>query len=275
MKLGLGSYSYPWLCKTAENGRVSREEVVMEMLGRTAENEVHVFQFGDNFPLHMCSRETIEDIRIFGRKHAITYEMGTRGADLGSILPYIKLGEFLGAGMIRTLLPEGNLDQVLAELEKLILPLRSYGMRIAIENYEKYSLSEYERLFDCLPGDCFGLCLDTANSLANGESIWEYFEALGDRIISFHYKEVKAFRFEHKMGYRIEGVKAGGGMLEAGKVIKRLESFSPGIALILEQWSQPAKSEEETLKQEKRWVEEGLGYLRTYVAGEEKTVAII
>lgn len=270
MKLGIGSYSFPWSVGVQGYPNHYRGVDPLGIARLAAYMNVPVIQLADNLPLHTYDAVVINELHDYCESSGIALEIGTRGIDAGLISNYVNIASKLGAKIIRTLLPsepeKHDIRNIIDSLSSLAPHLESHGVILAIENYELYSCDEYAEILQALPPQSFGLCLDTANNLGRGEAADKFIDILGSRIVNLHIKDVGARRYESSMGFMIEGVPAGTGIINIPEILYRVQSITPDISVILEQWPPFAESIESTLKQEQHWAELGVVYLKEQIA---------
>ena len=111
-----------------------------------------------------------------------------------------------------------------------------------------------------------GICLDTANSLGAGEGISEVVQLLAPYTVNLHVKDILIKRVPHKMGFIVEGVAAGDGMIDILSVIQQLKQTGRCKTATLELWSNPATTMEETIAKEKKLVKKSIQYLKKIIA---------
>lgn len=196
--------------------------------------------------------------------------MGTTGIGADNILQYAKLGARFGSKTIRTLLPEGMaINDVQIALKKLTPILQDYQIAMAIENYECFHCVEYQELFDNLPETYFKFCLDTANNLGTGESVWDFLECLAPHLLCLHIKDIVVKRIETRMGFVVTGAKAGEGILDVPALLRRVKLTCPDCWVILEQWPPYVSDLQQTLRMEEKWVEDGVRFLKECIKNAE------
>jgi len=95
----------------------------------------------------------------------------------------------------------------------------------------------------------------------------EGFETVSDILlpytINLHIKDFTIRRVSHKMGIIIEGAPAGKGLLNIRDILSRASETGICKSAILELWTPPEKSIEETIIKEEKWAEESIQYLKS------------
>lgn len=260
--IGIGSYSYPQAIRVAKAGLAERV-TPLALAERAARLGVNTLQICDNLPLTDCSAAELDELARFCAENDIAVEPGIGAVDPEAIETFAAMGQKLNARILRALLPAGfTAEEMTARLLRLLPVLKDAGLMLAIENYEKYSLSDYGQILRALPARNYGLCLDTANNLARGETAEQYVDELGSRICCVHIKDVVFKRLPSTFGFVVEGVPAGCGLLDIPGLLKKTEKAAENYTVILEQWPPERETAEETVEQEIRWAEQGIQYLQ-------------
>ena len=91
-----------------------------------------------------------------------------------------------------------------------VLPAyREAGIRLAIENHDRFRAHELVAIIAATDADYVGICLDTANSLGADEGIWEVARTLAPHTLNLHVKDYRIERLDHQMGFTVRGAPAG------------------------------------------------------------------
>ena len=117
-----------------------------------------------------------------------------------------------------------------------------------------------------LESPAVGICLDTVNSFGALEGPEAVVRALGPWTVNLHLKDFHIRRVDHQMGFLIEGRPAGQGQLDVPWLLGQLHAVGRDPNVILEQWTPPQFTIEETTAMEKSWALESIIYLRTLIA---------
>jgi 3-oxoisoapionate decarboxylase len=107
-----------------------------------------------------------------------------------------------------------------------------------------------------------GICLDSVNSLGAGEGLHEVVDRLAPFTINLHLKDYLIRRVWHKMGFVVEGVPAGDGMLNIPWLKGEIERHGRCTSAILELWTPPEQELTATIAKEKAWVEKSIAFLQ-------------
>ena len=159
---------------------------------------------------------------------------------------------------------EPSLDEIHDIIRTIVPELDASKVTLAIENHERLLAHELVEIVEKSGSNHVGICLDTVNSLGVGEGLETLIRLLAPMTVNLHVKEYSIRRFTHKMGYVIEGAQLGKGMLPLTELISKV---SPRCqSAILEQWTSPEKTLQETIQKEKQWAEESFLYLKSVLS---------
>jgi L-ribulose-5-phosphate 3-epimerase UlaE len=100
------------------------------------------------------------------------------------------------------------------------------------------------------------------------EGIREVVSSLVPYTVNLHIKDFIIRRASHKMGFLIEGVPAGKGMLNIEWLIDQVKHHGKCVSAILELWTPPEKELEKTLIKESQWANESIQYLKNIFTSE-------
>jgi L-ribulose-5-phosphate 3-epimerase UlaE len=95
-----------------------------------------------------------------------------------------------------------------------------------------------------------------------GEGIAEVVRTLAPFTINLHLKEFVIRRVSHKMGFVVEGLPAGEGMLNIPNLLDAIEKTGKCKSAILELWTPPSETIEETIRKENDWAEQSIVNLK-------------
>jgi sugar phosphate isomerase/epimerase len=266
LKLGVGSWTFPWSIGVSGYPLPERPLDAFAILELAESLGVGVVQYADNLPLHLLSRSELLDLRREADRLGVAIEAGTRGIGKELLLEYLEIAGTLGAGLVRTLIVEeaGRLSPGEAGrlLHRVLPAYREENVVLAVENYELYSAAEYRTLMSALAGEHCGVCLDTINNFGTLETPVQVVEQLGEFAVNLHYKDFVVGRTDTGMGYSIRGAPAGRGALEARWLLETIGAHGKCRSVVLEQWVPFLESLEATRRRELDWAREGVGFLR-------------
>jgi sugar phosphate isomerase/epimerase len=142
-------------------------------------------------------------------------------------------------------------------------------VKLAIENHDRFTTPDFIEMILKTDSERVGICLDSVNSMGAGEGLHEVVNALAPYTINLHLKDFVINRVWHKMGFIIEGVPAGQGMLNIDWLINEVKTKGNCKSAILELWTPPELLLINTLEKEKTWVEESLHFLKTKIKSNQ------
>ncbi len=129
----------------------------------------------------------------------------------------------------------GGLDPVIAELRELLPAAEDMGIRISLENHQNNvieSIEDYEAVFEALPSESLGCCLDTGHFDASGVSMDELIDRIGPRVSHIHVKENRGFGVKHFTRF-------GEGTTDNAHVIQRMSELGYDGFVVVEISPQP------------------------------------
>jgi sugar phosphate isomerase/epimerase len=276
MKVGIGTFAFTWAIGVPGHPP-PRPMQPLDFLKEAARLKAQVAQFADNLPLAACNPGELDAIAAFAREHGIDIELGTRGLLAGKLDAYLLLAKRFRAPFVRLAIDAPSQQPSLEETARLLGPIANRyaasGVKIAIENHERFPCTALAELIDRLGTDRAGICLDTVESFGALEPPEQVVSLLGPHTLCLHVKDVTVRRPPHQMGFLIEGCAAGSGRLDVPWLLKCLRGLCPhDFNAVLETWVAPRGSAGkatlgETLDQERRWAEMGMAFLHRQVQG--------
>lgn len=263
MKVGLSSYTFPWAVGVPGWPPV-RPLQPLELLERAVALGVGVVQFADNLPLHELDEQELSSVEAFAGEHGMQIELGTRG--IGEQLTrYADLAVRLGSPFVRVVIDLGGdeptVPEAIARLSRFEDAYRTRGLRLAIENHDRFTSRQLLDIVDAL-GDWTAICLDTVNSLGALEPPELVLAALGPRAINLHLKDFTIQRHRHALGFEVVGTPLGGGRLDLPRLLAAVEGWGHVQSAILELWTPLEESLELTIAKERSWAVASLSHLR-------------
>jgi len=141
--------------------------------------------------------------------------------------------------------------------------LRDHELALTLENEDSglYSCHELADIFKRVNDPLVGACIDTMNSAAILENPLETVEALAPYAVCIHLKDFTVKR-ESVSGFSVLGTPVGKGMLDVKAVLNMVREAGRDPDVLLEQFMDRRGDEEETLKEEERWVKESIRFMR-------------
>ncbi|RLE65720.1 MAG: hypothetical protein DRJ38_03340 [Thermoprotei archaeon] len=267
MKLGITSYAYRWAIGT-KNFRPKEPLNVFGLLDKVSSHGLEVLQICENINLDM----TIEDYERLGeaaKRKGIIIELGTNKMNRSTLSKYVQIAELIDSHLLRVYPQKKETIQRLVKRLRDFLPeLRDRDITLAIENsslgiYNSYELVE---IFKQVNDPLVGACIDVANSLILLEKPFETVKILAPYAKSLHLKDFCIKRASEGGGFIISGVPLGEGMLNVKAIIDIIRNSGCNPNILIEQWMERKSDEEETLKEEERWLKKSIRFLRSILA---------
>jgi len=268
MRLGIGSYTYTWAIGVPGHPPV-RPMTARDLLDRARQLGVNVVQFADNLPLDRLSPAGLEDVDRDARELGISVEVGTRGITPEHLDRYIEIALRVRSRFLRVIVDSGEHrpgeDEIVELLAGMVPRLQSAGICLAIENHDRFRARSLVRIVERIGSMHVGICLDTVNSFGALEGPEVVVETLGPWTVNLHVKDFAIERVSHAMGFVVEGRPAGSGRLNVPWLLARLRAFGRDPNAILELWTPPGATLEETIGREAEWAEESIKYLQSLI----------
>jgi sugar phosphate isomerase/epimerase len=269
MKLGLSTYTYTWAVGVPGHPPAA-PWTAHELIVRAAGLGVRVVQFADNLPLTALPLPEAEALIAFAAEKRIAIELGTRGiADTCNLMAYLELARRLGAPFVRVVVDskghEPTPDECVALLRPLLPRFAGAGVKLAIENHDRFTAARLAGMVEQLGPERVGICLDTVNSLGTLEGPELVVKTLAPYTLNLHVKDFTIRRVSSQMGFLIEGCAAGRGRLDVPWLLEQLRAAGRDVNAILELWTPFGPTLEETLARETAWAEQSVRYLRPLI----------
>ena len=268
MKLGLSTYTYTW--SIGVPGQIPSQPITaLGLLDKAASLDVKLVQFADNLPLDQLSEHELSSLEKYAQDLGIQIELGTRGITQEHLIEYLCLAERFQSPILRVVVDTNahhpSPDQVIALLKPQIPAFEAAGVKLAIENHDRFSAKTLEAIVRDISSPFLGVCLDTVNSFGALEGPSAVIETLGPLTVNLHVKDFDIRRVDHLMGFVIEGTPAGRGRLNVPELLDQLTGFGCKFNAILELWTPPEKDLEKTILKEDNWAQISVNYLRTLI----------
>jgi sugar phosphate isomerase/epimerase len=265
MKLGISSYTFTWAVGMKDH--LPEKQLDINGLLRLArELGVSLVQIADNMPLHKMTDEQLEDLVHKASAKGIELEAGANQMTQENIITYLSIAERLKSKILRFVIDgEGYkppLEEVISIVRNLESELRGRGIILALENHDRFLARQFLQIVEKVNSPYVGICLDCANSFGAGEGFHEVVNQLAPYVVNLHLKEISIKRKYHKMGFDIEGKPFGEGDLPLEWMLSQLTPKCE--TAILEQWTPPEPTLEQTIIKELDWAKKSVGYLRKY-----------
>jgi sugar phosphate isomerase/epimerase len=265
MILGISSYTFTWA--VGVKGHPPKNPMTWRDLIKMAGNlGVRLIQIADNMPLHNMADDEIDRLVLEASENNIRLEVGANRLTSENLGKYLDIAERMQSKILRFVIDaEGykpDLKEVISIIKNAETELKKRGIILALENHDRFLTTQFLQIIEEVASPYLGICLDCANSLGAGEGIREVVSRLAPHAVNFHLKEVTIKRKYHMMGFDVEGKPFGEGDLPLEYMLSQLTPKCE--TAILEQWTPPEPTLEQTLIKEQNWAEKSVVYLRKY-----------
>ncbi|MFH0841564.1 MAG: sugar phosphate isomerase/epimerase family protein [Bacteroidota bacterium] len=265
MKLGISSYTYTWAIGVA-GSMPEKSLTAIGLIDKASEAGLGLVQIADNLPLENLPPDELLNLKNYASLKGVSVEMGARGMTPAHTMKCLETAASLGSPILRMVIDlpgfEPDLQTIVSIVRELVPEFRARNIRLAIENHDRLKAREFEKIINSVGREMVGICLDSVNSMGAGEGFETVSKILAPYTFNLHIKDFSIRRVSHKMGLIIEGCPAGKGMLDIPGLIKSINLFGRCNSAILELWTPPAESIQETIQKEKSWAEESINYLK-------------
>jgi sugar phosphate isomerase/epimerase len=261
--IGLGTYAFFW----QHSALAPKPLSLADMLRRTRGLDVDLFQICDYESILGLSQAELRDLRSLADDLGITLELGTRGVQTDHLARYLTLAETLGASVVRSMINTAEHRPTLAEAEALLrtaLPAyEAAGVTVALETYEQVRSADLVSLVEAVASPSLGICLDPANSVAALENPVDVIDRCAPYVANIHAKDFAFTRRGGWVGFTLEGVPLGTGLLDYDHLLEAVTPAERGINQIVEHWLPLGETIEDTIALENNWNTSNLQYLRS------------
>jgi sugar phosphate isomerase/epimerase len=277
MRLGIGSYTYGWAVGTADH-RPARAPGAADLVSRAVVLGVGVVQLCDNLPPQTWESRAVAELGACARDAGVNIEVGTRGSDPSHLRRFIEFARQLRSPVLRLVIDAAgdrpSPAEAVRRLSQVREDLERAGVILAVENHDRFPAATLAEMVNEL-GTQFGVCLDTANSLGAAEGPDVVVETLGPLVVNLHLKDFAVVRLPHMQGFTVEGRALGEGMLDAGRVLRRLRELGRGgCTAVVELWTPPEPTEAATIEKEAAWAERSVRAARGILDEVERQSAV-
>jgi len=262
MKYGLSSYAYGWAIGFGDD-RPARPLTAFNLLERAASLGAEVVQIADNLPLEKFSRTQLRELRDFAGELNISIEVGARRLSSERMEQYAEIADLFGSPIVRFVIDDMDYHPSMQQIREILRTgLPQMGeIVLAIENHDRFSAVQMKAFVEESAATNIGICLDTANSFGAGEGIETVLQHLAPITVNLHLKDIVIRRVKSLMGFTIEGRPAGEGQLDLPAIVRQVQRHRRCASALLEVWTPPAQTLEETVRMEADWVDRSWKYL--------------
>ncbi len=267
MQLGISTYTYPWAVGVS-GFMPATPLTVPDLIRRAQQKGISVLQIGDNLPLHTLSSRQLADCVALANRLNISLEVGARGLTPTTLHTYLRIARQCNSPFLRLVIDSDNYEPSAEEATGIIREsldeIRQSGVRLAIENHDRFPARMLKRIVQSTDTDWVGICLDTANSLGAGEDTDTVSDVLAPFTFNLHIKDFTVRRVSHKMGFVVEGQPAGQGLLSVTRLLQKMIPYNRCYSSTLELWTPPEANLEESIRKEDRWADQSIEYLKPF-----------
>ena len=265
MRTGIGSYAFRYAIGHP-SAKAEERMSFQDLIRFCAEQQVEALQVCENIPLHLLTDNQLSDGFAVLKQHSITLEVGTAGFERDHLTTYATIANSLNSNILRTVLnAKGVIVDEIASKLRLILPcLEKTNVILAIENHFDLTPFELRDLIEKVSHPLVKICIDPLNSITLLHGINETFCQLKDHIVSAHVKDVKMER--KGSGFHIYGCPLGEGISSVPVYLENVYAANPKSNVFIEQWMDACNSPEDTLAEEKKWVTDGIRFLKNSIS---------
>lgn len=268
MKVGFSSFACTWAIGVP-GYPPARPLGLLDLLEMARKYKIRVVQVCDNLPLHEQPSDLLAAFQLEAVRSGIALEVGTRGLEPDLLMQYLHLARTLGSPFLRVMIDrrgdQPSSEAAVARLKPMMSEFRKAGVKLAIENHDRFPARTLANMIEALDPDWAGICLDTVNALGALEGPETVVDVLAPYTLNVHVKDFIIRRADSQMGFVVEGCPAGQGRLNVPWLVERMRQAQKDVNFILELWVPPADLLEDTLRRERSWIEESLEYLRDVV----------
>lgn len=263
MTPGISTYTYTWAIGVP--GQEPKNPMsIFQLIEKAAELGVSVVQVADNLPLDQFSEPELLKVKNYAEDMKIQIEVGARGMTAENLEKYIQIASFFRSPILRFVIDgpgfEPSMDEIHRIISGVVPELESREIALAIENHDRLLARQFVEIVEKSGSKWVGICLDTVNSMGAGEGLETVIGQLAPITVNLHVKEFSIHRVSHKMGFIIEGVPLGKGMLPVTELITKVSQRCQSA--ILEQWTPPEDTIEKTIQKENEWAIESINFLK-------------
>jgi sugar phosphate isomerase/epimerase len=261
--IGLGTYAFFWQHSTL----VAEPLDLFGMLAKTRDMGADLFQVCDYPAIEGFSDTELDRLAATARDLGIALELGTRGVSTSHLELYARLATRLDVTLVRSMINTASERPTLLEAEASLrsaLPaLEDAGVTIALETYEQVSSIDLVALVESVASENVGICLDPANSVAALENPRDVIDRTSPYVRNIHVKDFAFTRRGGWVGFTLEGVPLGTGLLDYNYLVATVNPDERGINQIIEHWLPLGDTIESTVRLEDEWTTHNLRVLTT------------
>jgi sugar phosphate isomerase/epimerase len=266
MNIGLGTYAFFWQWhETAE-----KPLTLAQMIDRTADLGVRVFQICDYPPLESYEPDDLDHLSSHASRRGVRLELGTRGIQPEHLRRYLDIARRLDAAILRSMINTADHrpspDEAIGLLASAAPVFEQAGITIALETYEQIPAATLVDIVRRVDSPAVGICVDPANCVAALELPTATVEAVAPYVCNVHVKDFAFSRRDGWVGFTLAGCLLGEGLLDYQHLVTTTRANERGLSQIIEHWLPWQGDSASTIRTENEWNLHNLSYLRSRAA---------
>ncbi|MEM2970536.1 MAG: TIM barrel protein, partial [Candidatus Bathyarchaeia archaeon] len=197
-------------------------------------------------------------------------ELGTAGLSTSVLKKCLNISMLTNARLVRVYPNKKEpIIEIVERLRSFSPILRSKGITLAIENSSLclYTSRQLAEIIRKAKSPHIGACVDVVNSIGLLEKPIETVKILSQYAVSLHVKDYRIKR-NNAGGFTIYGVPLGKGMLDLRGILKIFKHKGQEPNILLEQFMSQKENIAKTLREEERWIKEGIKHLKLSIKKE-------
>ncbi|WP_147115455.1 sugar phosphate isomerase/epimerase, partial [Tateyamaria sp. syn59] len=217
MRVGIGTFCFRWSIGIRDQHPATPMGPV-DFLEAGAEAGADFVQFAENLDLTAQTPAEIETLGARADETGLGIQLGTNRMDDEHLARQVELADFLGAAVIR-IAPNrdaisGNEAAFRDRLRYLGDVFGKAGCTIALENHFDLAPVTLARIAREAAHERVTICVDVANSVANGEWPTETVATLAPHAGNLHIKDYDIVPDSYGVGMHIVGTRMGEGRMD-------------------------------------------------------------
>lgn len=261
MRLGIGSCTLRWAIE-------QRQLSVLELLDLAHRWGVQVVHLDDLLPLEVFEPARLSELRLWAVNRKLSLEVGARGSQVEHLRKMIQVARQLASPVLRVILDtaedQPSAEQAVSRLCEVKEDLRAADVVLAIENHDRFPAESLAWILDQLDCEHVRICLNLVNALGVPEGPRQVLSRLLGYTIMLKLNDFVIHRAASRQGFVVEGRPAGEGMLDVPWVLNQLSPRQMESAII-ELWTPPQQTMEQTLALERQWANRSVANVRKWV----------
>lgn len=267
MNFGISSFAFSWSAGIPD-AMPAQPMTASEFLYKSWDLGVNLVQIGENLPLHSASEAEIEKLIKMSRELGVCVEIGFRGLKKELLKQYLLIARRLVSPIVKVAVDAPGYtpgkDEIVAMIQEVDADYEKEGVGIALENNERLKSCDLLEIIREIDSPMVGACFDPADSLGVMEDVEEATELLAPVTFCLHLKDYVIRKGPHRMGFVIEGVPAGEGMLPIDYILKSMKKHGRCASIQLEGWTPFQNDVKVTCREEEKRLQKSLCNLSKY-----------